>query len=773
MIPRANIQPVCCDDLPVYACPTDQELRLVEESGLFDEAWYRRCYLLGRTATMPPLVHFLRYGPRKGYRPNEFFDPLLYLSAFPDALASGRNPLLHFLQHLDKDFYASSSDQRAQLPQYTKPPLTVLMSVFNGEAHLKEAVESILGQTFSNFIFLIIDNASEDATAAILAEHARNDSRIRVVTNESNLGQTGALNKGLALVDTPYVARMDADDIALPDRFYRQLVFMEGHPDVAALGGSILGIDKDGTPNGWSWRPPCTPEMINLDIYTWQGRAIPHPAAMFRTEALQKVKGYCPALNYVQDFDLWHRLLENGCAIASIAGDPLLLYRQYERANSDRNAIKALEHVLALIACDKRNNGEQDPLEHITEPTIELAQRLLTPGTSGAFAWLALLPEIQNEDKKELIIPALRNALPYPEAMPAGFPLDAVLRWYAEEYPHQACQALGQAAPDIKEKMQNMLTKAALHSQASCALRHTFVPLPVPQCIPVQNSNICNANCVFCQYSLNIDKKRIMSFELFKKIADDFYKERKDGIIHFIGTGEVFTDRNIIEKIAYTKSLGLKAYITTNGTLFHKWNLVERTLNLHPERIYISTPGFSADAYATLFGVNNYDEFFPALINFFQYKEKNCPQTHIGFGFRSNRTYEDVVNDDDYKKHVKYFVDNKIIFNELNRFEFDSWSGQIFSKAGSKIKIVDHSNTQSLCKKLYAPQLSILADGSLKLCGCIYIKTEYDSMVIGNLASQTISECLSQESIHTMFKNYLIDKEIPEICRQCTRGHDR
>lgn len=160
--------------------------------------------------------------------------------------------------------------------------------------------------------------------------------------------------------------------------------------------------------------------MINLDIYTWQGRAIPHPAAMFRTEALQKVKGYCPALNYVQDFDLWHRLLENGCAIASIAGDPLLLYRQYERANSDRNTIKALEHVLALIACDKRNNGEQDPLEHITEPTIELAQRLLTPGTSGAFAWLALLPEIQSEDKKELIIPALRNALPYPEAMPCG-----------------------------------------------------------------------------------------------------------------------------------------------------------------------------------------------------------------------------------------------------------------------------------------------------------------------------------------------------------------
>ena len=773
MTPRANIQPVCCDDLPVYASPTDQELRLVEESGLFDEAWYRRCYLLGRAATLPPLVHFLRYGPRKGYRPNEFFDPLLYLSAFPDALASGCNPLLHFLQHLDKDFYASSSDQRAQLPQYTKPPLTVLMSVFNGEAHLKEAVEGILGQTFSNFIFLIIDDASEDATAAILAEYARNDSRLRVVTNERNLGLAQSLNKGLALTDTPYVARMDADDIALPDRVYRQLAFMEGHPDVAVLGGSILGIDKEGTPNGWSWRPPCTPEMINLDINTWQGRGIPHPSAMFLTGALKKINGYCPALNYIEDYELWHRLIKNNYSIASLAGEPLLLYRQYAHSDAKKQTTKALSFTLFWIECGKTKKSYLDPLNVAKEPATELVQTLLVPGTPGAFAWFSMLPEIQSEDKKELIIPALRNALPYPEAMPAGFPLDAVLRWYAEEYPHQACQALSEATPDIKEKMQKMLTKAELHSQASCALRHTFVPLPVPQCIPVQNSNICNANCVFCQYSLNIDKKRIMPFELFKKIADDFYKERKDGIIHFIGTGEVFTDRNIVEKIAYTKSLGLKAYITTNGTLFHKWNLVERTLSLHPERIYISTPGFSADAYATLFGVNSYDEFFPALINFFQYKEKNCPQTHIGFGFRSNRTYEDVVNDDDYKKHVEYFVDNKIIFNELNRFEFDSWSGQIFSKAGSKIKIVDHSNTQSLCPKLYAPQLSILADGSLKLCECTYIKTEYDSMVIGNLASQTISECLSQKSIHTLFKNYLINKEIPEICRQCTRGHDR
>ena len=101
---------------------------------------------------------------------------------------------------------------------------------------------------------------------------------------------------------------------------------------------------------------------------------------------------------------------------------------------------------------------------------------------------------------------------------------------------------------------------------------------------------------------------------------------------------------------------------------------------------------------------------------------------------------------------MKYFVDHKIIFNELNRFEFDSWCGQILSKAQTKIKITDHINTKKLSKKLYTPQLSILSNGYLKLCGCTYIRTEIDNMVIGNLASQTISECLASETLTNFLK---------------------
>ncbi|MPL83712.1 hypothetical protein SDC9_29667 [bioreactor metagenome] len=91
--------PLDCEELPIYPIPTANQLRMVEESGLFDETWYRRCYLMGRTATMPPLVHYMQFGPRKGYQPNRHFMPLNYLRFHPEALTQNINPLLHYIQN--------------------------------------------------------------------------------------------------------------------------------------------------------------------------------------------------------------------------------------------------------------------------------------------------------------------------------------------------------------------------------------------------------------------------------------------------------------------------------------------------------------------------------------------------------------------------------------------------------------------------------------------------------------------------------------------------
>lgn len=96
---------------PVYPEPSPEDIRLVEASGLFDEAWYRKNYLLGRPAILPPLVHFLRHGPRKGYWPNPYFDPRRYLAACPEAEASGINPLLHCLRAMHSLSRWSAADE--------------------------------------------------------------------------------------------------------------------------------------------------------------------------------------------------------------------------------------------------------------------------------------------------------------------------------------------------------------------------------------------------------------------------------------------------------------------------------------------------------------------------------------------------------------------------------------------------------------------------------------------------------------------------------------
>src|SRR3989344_8977423 len=114
------------------------------------------------------------------------------------------------------------------------PPITVLLSVYNDSRFLKSAIESILNQTFSDFEFLVINDASTDNTAEII--NSFSDPRLKTITNSHNLGLTKSLNIGLKEAQGKYIARLDADDISLPDRLKIQHDFMESHPDIALSG---------------------------------------------------------------------------------------------------------------------------------------------------------------------------------------------------------------------------------------------------------------------------------------------------------------------------------------------------------------------------------------------------------------------------------------------------------------------------------------------------------------------------------------------------------
>src|SRR6266851_2185358 len=111
------------------------------------------------------------------------------------------------------------------------PKVSVLMSVYNGATHLREAVESIKAQTWEDFEFIVIDDGSTDESGSILAEYLRLDARVKIHT-QNNHGLAAALNTGLDLARGKYVARMDADDISVPERLATQVSFMEAHPEV-------------------------------------------------------------------------------------------------------------------------------------------------------------------------------------------------------------------------------------------------------------------------------------------------------------------------------------------------------------------------------------------------------------------------------------------------------------------------------------------------------------------------------------------------------------
>src|SRR5262245_40553428 len=127
-----------------------------------------------------------------------------------------------------------------------KPIVSVVMPVFNGERYLVEAANSIFRQTHPDFEFIIVDDGSTDGTADLLADLRRQDDRVKVITQPHNLGVAAALNAGCQAARGIFVARMDADDVSLPDRFMEQTSFLNRRPDIALVGGAVQLIDQNG-----------------------------------------------------------------------------------------------------------------------------------------------------------------------------------------------------------------------------------------------------------------------------------------------------------------------------------------------------------------------------------------------------------------------------------------------------------------------------------------------------------------------------------------------
>lgn len=184
--------------------------------------------------------------------------------------------------------------------------VSVVMAVYNGERYLREAVDSILEQTFTDFEFLIIDDGSTDGTQGIL--RAYEDSRIRVLVNEQNAGLTRSLNRGLQAARGEFIARQDADDVSEPERLEKQIAFLDANPEVALLGSWYSIIDTQSNYQQ-QIRPPCEHREICWDLLFYC--PFVHSAVMLRRElVLREVGPYDESYGYSQDYDWWCRIAD-------------------------------------------------------------------------------------------------------------------------------------------------------------------------------------------------------------------------------------------------------------------------------------------------------------------------------------------------------------------------------------------------------------------------------------------------------------------------------
>lgn len=205
------------------------------------------------------------------------------------------------------------------------PKVSVLMPVYNCEKYLRQALDSILAQTFKDFELIIINDGSSDSTVEILKEYS--DKRIRLINNPKNLGLIKTLNIGLKIARAKYVARMDADDISFPERLQVEYDYLKKNKHVVVIGSWSQIIDSKGN-NLKIHKNPTEYQGMKYELMF--GNTMTHPSIMMKKHIIIKEGGYSDLFNHTEDFNLYSRLIHKH--VLKNLGRPLIYYRQHEES---------------------------------------------------------------------------------------------------------------------------------------------------------------------------------------------------------------------------------------------------------------------------------------------------------------------------------------------------------------------------------------------------------------------------------------------------------
>ena len=238
--------------------------------------------------------------------------------------------------------------------------VSVLMPAYNAQDYIAESIESILNQTFKDFELIIINDGSKDDTPKIVKKYAEKDKRIKFVNHKKNRGLIAVLNEGMDIAKGEYIARMDSDDISLPDRLKKQVKYLDKHTDVSLVGSSI-----EFFPIYNKWDVLAEPKLFDL----LRGNCFAHPTVMLRKSDFDKYNlRYNPKYIYVEDYELWARAFRY-LKLCNIQ-DVLLKYRWHDNNVSNKhkeaqiNNVKKVQNNL-LNFCTNNKKEQQALLQFL------------------------------------------------------------------------------------------------------------------------------------------------------------------------------------------------------------------------------------------------------------------------------------------------------------------------------------------------------------------------------------------------------------------------
>lgn len=647
------------------------------------------------------------------------------------------------------------------------PKVTVLMSVYNGEQYIREAIDSILGQTFKDFEFIIINDGSTDHSRELIL--SCKDPRIRLVDNKKNIGLTCSLNNGLRIAEGEYIARMDADDISLPARLEKQVEFLDAHPSTGVLGINSWIIDEQGNQLK-ELNYPASHNGIMAMILV-ENRFV-HSSIMLRKKVLEVCGYYLEDYQHAQDYELLLRL----SLITHLANLAAPLHKWRKNYSAGISVVKRPEQIIAR--------------DRIRKAFLEKHFTL----DKDYIKWV--LTNFRNNPKDEVLsgyLVKISRAIPFFSKL---FTSKLKIQYYLLKRYFCILSICGIAKGKIKSVFhvsvdnQKMLTKYKKRNH--------------PYSLIFLMKNICNARCIMCglSYANNKDVAEIR-FRDYKIMLSNLEMDKMKEIT-FSGGGDPLLCKDLIEIIDYTSRTypGIKLSVYTNGiALTEKFS--EEFIKHNLCYIVISINASTKEVHHKVMGVNSFNNVVENIRTLVVLRNEARAKTQIRLSFVASQLNIDdlpgLINlgadlgvDEVKMQYCRFYsrkskldsIDSGDVMDKKYSLYFDqAHSDEIIRKAKSLVEgrkiIFSHeplfSNPEQPKKQCAWPWTTILVGpyGEIYPCGggevMFYKPIQEKKLYFGNLFNEHISIFWNNESYKKLRKSCDYqnkDKSIPQ-CWSC------